>query len=106
VTEPIHPTLKEREPRYSVMLSATVERFGRPVTTYHRVRNLSRGGACIASSGSFRTGETVIVGVGTLSEVGATVRWTGGDHAGLAFAEPIDLAAALAKTAVRAKTGL
>lgn len=102
----MHPHLKDRDPRYSVMLSATVERFGRPQTTHHRVRNLSRGGACIASAGTFRLGETVIVGVGTLSEVGATVRWTSSDHAGLAFAEPIDMSAARAKAAIRPRSDL
>jgi hypothetical protein len=91
----------EREPRHSVMLAATVERFGAAGATTHRVRNLSRRGACVGSGEELRKGETVIVGVGTLNAVGATVRWAADGLAGLAFSNPIDLTAALAKTMVR-----
>ena len=72
------------------MLSATVERFGGGVPTKHRVRDLSSGGIRIDQADTLKAGATVLISVGVLEAVGATVRWVSDGCAGLAFAEPID----------------
>ncbi|MBN2973335.1 PilZ domain-containing protein [Roseomonas aeriglobus] len=82
-----------------MFLSATAERFGRAATTMHRVRNLSTAGACIDACDTFRVGETLVIGIGTLSEVGAQVRWAKDGLIGLQFVVPIETASALARTA-------
>lgn len=65
--------LKSREARESVFLTAVVTRFCQPKPTRHRVRNLSSRGACIDQAAMLRTGQTVVIDVGTLAEVGATI---------------------------------
>ncbi len=90
-----------RDTRHSVMLSTTVERFGKFAATVHRLRNLSARGGCIATAAHFRVGETVVVHVGSLAGVAATVRWVDTDLAGLMFASFIDLDAALANAAIK-----
>lgn len=91
---------KPRAPRHSVFLSATVEHFGGKKPTRHRVRDLSTGGLRIDQAAGFREGATVLVSVGALDAVGATVVWTRDSLAGLKFVEPIDPEAARAKAAV------
>ncbi|TPG43339.1 hypothetical protein EAH79_06060 [Sphingomonas koreensis] len=93
--------LSNREPRHSVMLSATLERFGPHQPSQHRIRNLSRNGACLDAAESLRAGETVLITVGDLQCVGSTVRWVADGRAGLAFANPINVDAARSKVAVR-----
>ena len=97
------PAPIDREPRHSVLLSATVERFGKLQTTLHRIRNLSSGGVCIGTAAAFQRGETILVSVGSLKAVGGTVRWVEKDLAGILFAQAIDVDAARAKTMIRAK---
>jgi len=92
--------LPSRAPRQSVFLSATVEHFGGHKPTTHRVRDLSTGGLRIDHAAGLQPGATVLVSVGALDAVGATVVWASGDLAGLKFAEPIDPQAARAKAAV------
>lgn len=89
-----------RAPRHSVFLSATVEHFGAKAPTKHRVRDLSVGGVRIDQAAGLRPGATVLVSVGALAAVGATVVWAKDGIAGLKFAEPIDPEAARAKAAV------
>ena len=72
------------------MLSATVERFGGGAPTKHRVRDLSSGGVRIDQAEALKAGATVLISVGVLEAVGATVRWVADGSAGLAFAERID----------------
>ncbi|OWK33053.1 PilZ domain-containing protein [Sphingomonas mucosissima] len=91
---------KPRAPRHSVFLSAIVEHFGAQKTSRHRVRDLSSGGVRIDQAGGFRKGATVLVSVGALDAVGATVVWVKDDLAGLEFAEPVNPEAARAKAAV------
>ena len=79
-----------RAPRASVMLSATVEQFGGGVPTKHRVRDLSPGGIRIDQADAMKVGATVLISVGVLEAVGATVKWVSDGCAGLAFAEQID----------------
>jgi hypothetical protein len=91
----------ERPRRHSVMLSATIEQFGAPgVSTKHRVRDLSAGGVRIDGAGDFRPGATVLVTVGALESVGATVVWVKDGWAGLKFAELVDPEQARAKAAI------
>ena len=86
-----------RESRESVFLSATVTQFGQAAPSKHRVRNLSANGACIDQAAALKAGQTVLLEVGTLEEVGATVRWVTGDLAGLQFAHAIALTDAKAR---------
>ena len=83
-----------REARESVFLNAVVTQFGQPEPTRHRVRNLSSGGACIDQASMMRQRQTVLIDVGTLEEVGATIAWVMGDLAGLKFAHPIPIGSA------------
>jgi hypothetical protein len=92
--------LDPRAPRDSVMLSALVERFGSGAPTRHRVRDLSSGGVRIDQAAALPVGATVLVTVGALEAVGATVAWVKDGAAGLKFATPIDPAEARAKAAV------
>ncbi|GAA0727804.1 PilZ domain-containing protein [Sphingomonas japonica] len=85
---------KARERRESVFLKALVTRFGDPGATTHRVRNLSPNGACIDQAAMLRQRQTVLIDVGVLEEVGATIMWVTGDMAGLKFAHPIAIDAA------------
>ena len=84
-----------------MLLTAAVERFGKVEVSQHRVRNLSERGACIDRAEAFRKGETLVVSVGALMAVSATVRWAEDGHAGLQFCQPIDLDAAREKAAIR-----
>lgn len=92
--------LSPRAPRHSVMLSATVERFGSARATKHRVRDLSTGGVRIDQAEALTAGATVLVTVGALEAVGATVVWVHEGSAGLKFAHPINPDDARAKTAI------
>lgn len=89
-----------RVPRASVMLSAAVECFGGGAATKHRVRDLSPAGIRIDQATGMRVGTTVLISVGALEAVGATVRWVTDDCAGLVFAEQIDPAQARMRAAI------
>jgi hypothetical protein len=80
---------KNRAPRKSVMLSATVEIFGGGPPTIHRVRDLSRGGFRIDQASNLTPGSTALVSIGDLKPVGANVKWVRGDCAGLSFDQNI-----------------
>lgn len=98
---PIETDQPERSERHSVMLSATIEQFGAPgISTKHRVRDLSAGGVRIDAAADFRPGATVLVTVGALESVGATVVWVKAGWAGLKFAELVDPDQARAKAAI------
>lgn len=92
--------LLPRAPRHNVLLSALVERFGGAPATRHRVRDLSTGGVRIDQAGSIQAGATVLVTVGALEAVGATVVWVRDGWAGLKFAQPINPDDARAKTMI------
>lgn len=109
MSDPVDPTATggartgepaAREPRDSVMLSATLERFGASTATKHRVRDLSTGGVRIDQAADLRTGATVLVSIGALQAVGATVVWVEKGSAGLRFLEPINPDEARAKAAI------
>lgn len=91
---------EDRAPRQHVMLNATVERFGGSPPTKHRVRDLSSGGVRIDQAIDMRVGATVLVSVGELEAVGATVVWVKDDSAGLKFAHAVELNQAKAKVAI------
>ena len=94
------PSQLTRVPRASVMLSATVEYFGGGAATKHRVRDLSPGGVRIDQATGMGVGTTVLISVGALEAVGATVRWVTDDYAGLVFAEQIDPTQARMRAAI------
>jgi hypothetical protein len=89
-----------RAPRNSVFLGATVERFGGGAPTRHRVRDLSTGGVRLDQATGLQAGATILVSVGALQAVAATVVWARDGQAGIKFAEPIDPDAARARAAV------
>jgi hypothetical protein len=101
--DPSSPASRDRPPRPSVLLSATVERFGGGAATKHRVRDLSPGGVRIDQAADLREGATVLVTVGALQAIGATVIWVRDGTAGLKFAHAIDPNDAKAKVAVAAR---
>jgi hypothetical protein len=88
------PAAKPREARESVFLSAVVTGFGQSVPTTHRARNVSPNGVCVDKAETLKRGQTVVVDIGMLEAVGATVRWVEGTLAGLKFAHPIRIDAA------------
>lgn len=92
--------LAPRQPRQNVLLSAEICGFDGGAPTKHRVRDLSSTGARVDHAGSFRVGATVLISVGVLDHIGATVMWVRDDSAGLRFAEPIDPEAARSKALV------
>lgn len=105
-TEADDHTTSQREPRQSVFLSATLERFGSGETTKHRVRDLSSHGMRIDRAAELRVGATVLVAVGQLEAVGATIVWAKEGSAGVKFVRAIDPDQARGKTAVRPKANV
>lgn len=92
--------LAPRQPRQNVLLGAEICSFGGGTPSKHRVRDLSSTGARVDRAGSLKLGATVLVSVGLLEQVGATVVWVKGDSAGLKFAEAINPDAARSKAIV------
>lgn len=90
-----------REIRESVLLAAEVSRFGNSAVTKHRLRNLSPNGAKLDKADALRRGETILIEVGSLPAIGATVMWVDRGDAGVKFFEAIDPATARAKTIVK-----
>ena len=101
--DPSTGTRSARQPRPSVMLSAIVERFGGGAPTRHRVRDLSTGGVRIDQAGDLQRGATILVTIGALQSIGATVVWIRDGSAGLQFARAINPDDAKAKAAVPAR---
>lgn len=89
-----------RMPRQQVLLGAEICGFGGGAPTKHRVKDLSVSGARIDRAGALKPGATVLVSVGVLKAVGATVIWVKDDLAGLSFAEKIDPDAARSKAII------
>lgn len=86
-TEAESYAISQREPRQSVFLSATLDRFGSADTTKHRVRDLSGQGMPIDQAGGLQVGATVLVTVGQLEAVDATIVWIKEGAAGVKFAK-------------------
>jgi hypothetical protein len=79
-----------RQQRASVMLMASIEQSGGGTATKHRIRDLSSGGIRIDNAAGLRSGELVLVTVGALEAVEATIVWVRADLAGLSFGEQVD----------------
>lgn len=90
----------DRAERSNVMLMAVIEAFGGGTATRHRVRDLSSGGVRVDNAAGLRSGATVLISVGALQSVGATVKWVREGTAGLAFAQPINPENARKKAAI------
>lgn len=90
----------DRQPRQNVLLSAELAGFGGGPPTKHRIRDLSSTGARLDRASALKAGATVLVSVGVLEQMGATVVWVKGDVAGLKFVEAIDPDAARSRTIV------
>ena len=89
-----------RARRESVLLSAQIAGFGGGAPSKHRVRDLSTTGARVDQALTLSPGATVLIWVGLLEAVGATVVWVREGVAGLKFAHPIDLTAARSRVAL------
>jgi hypothetical protein len=100
---PDNGTESARLPRQSVFLSATLQQFGSKEASKHRVRDLSEGGMRIDKAAGLQVGATVLVSVGVLQAVDATVVWLRDGWAGLRFAALIDAEQARGKAAVTPK---
>jgi len=96
----IHESFPPRKPRQQVLLGAEICGFGGGAPTKHRIKDLSASGARIDRAGALKPGATVLVSVGVLKAVGATVIWVKDDLAGLRFAEAIDPDAARSKAII------
>lgn len=72
-----------RARRDSVILNARIETADRVVEC--RVRNLSQTGACIDNAGNLNPGDRVLVTMGMVHHVEASVRWARDGRAGLHF---------------------
>ena len=89
------PNLEQtRKKRESVFLTALVSPFGGGEARTHRARNLSETGVCLDQAENLIVGQTVLIKVGLLDDVGATVVWSDKRLAGLRFLQPIDPASA------------
>ena len=100
---PALPPAGDRALRERVLLSAEIVTFGGAAATRHRVRDISATGARIDQAHTLNPGATVLVSVGLLDAVGATIIWREQDHAGLKFAQQIDPDAARSKAALPPK---
>jgi hypothetical protein len=96
----IRKSLTPRMPRQQVLLGAEICGFGGGEPSKHRIKDLSVSGAKVDKADTLRPGATVLVSVGVLKAVGATVIWVKDGLAGLRFAESIDPDAARSKTIV------
>ena len=84
-------TLQPRENRSRVIIRAVVHGpCGREPE--RRVRDLSSTGACVEQSGNLMVGDKVSLDIGPLKAIAGRVVWTTEYLAGIAFAEPIDVA--------------
>jgi hypothetical protein len=71
------------------MLMATLQPIGK-FASQHRVRDLSSGGLRVDNAAGLQAGAQLLVTVGTLEAVEATIVWVRENFAGLAFSEPIE----------------
>ncbi|MBZ9649982.1 PilZ domain-containing protein [Sphingobium sp. 3R8] len=78
-------------PRVSVFLLASASGFEHGEPSRHRVRNISSGGVCVDGAEHLRVGQTLMLDIGRLEEIVATVAWTENGLAGMRFAEEIEL---------------
>lgn len=91
---------ESREQRTSVMLMAELHRRREPVARA-RVLNLSVHGVCIADPGGLSAGEELLVSLGSIERLCATVMWVRPGQAGLRFEHGINLDAARERPARR-----
>lgn len=80
-----------RAKRNSVILIGFVRVLGTEVDGEHRVRNLSKLGACVARAADWQVGARLLVQLGRLAPQLAEIIWLNDTTAGIRFAEAIDL---------------
>ena len=93
-----------RAKRQHVLLGAEVTYADGTAPTRHRVKDLSTAGARIDRAGQLTPQSLVLITVGALEAVGATVVWVKNDVAGIQFVGPIDVNAARSKALVASVT--
>jgi hypothetical protein len=93
-------TFGSRIPRRQVLLGAEISGNDGSVPTKHRIKDLSVTGARVDRAEALKLGATVLVSVGALGAIAATVIWVRDGIAGLQFVEPIDPDEARSKTII------
>lgn len=84
------PLLERRAPRHKVLLAAEISESRNSAPTRHRVRDISAAGARVDAADSLAKGSNVVVTLGSLRGVAATVAWAQGGDAGLSFESEIN----------------
>jgi hypothetical protein len=84
-------TLQPRENRSRVIIRAIVH-GPCGMEPERRVRDLSATGACVEQSGNLIAGDRVSLDIGPMKDIAGRVVWTTEYLAGIAFAEPIEVA--------------
>lgn len=88
------PVLERRAPRHKVLFGAQISEAADSPPTKHRIRDLSAIGARVDAATPLVQGLKVVVALGNLSDVLATVAWVKDGDAGLSFETRIDPEAA------------
>ncbi|MES2095187.1 MAG: PilZ domain-containing protein [Pseudomonadota bacterium] len=100
MTDTANPDETPRSKRQQVLLGAEISRPDGSNPTRHRIKDLSATGARVDRAGALEPRAMVLITVGALEAIAATVVWVKGDVAGLEFAAPIDPDAARSKALV------
>jgi hypothetical protein len=94
------PEESPRKKRQHVLLGAGISRPDGSQPTRHRIKDLSTTGALVDHAGDLEPHAAVLITVGALEAIAATVIWVKGTVAGVQFAVPIDPDAARSKSLV------
>jgi hypothetical protein len=89
-----------RMKRQNVLLGAAISRPDGSNPTRHRIKDLSTTGARVDRAGELEPDAAILITVGALEAIEATVIWVKGEVAGVRFAKPIDPEAARSKSLV------
>lgn len=95
-----NPAEPPRPKRQHVLLGAVISRPDGSNESRHRIKDLSTTGARVDHAGDLAPQSMVLISVGALQAIAATVIWVKGDVAGVEFATPIDPDAARSKSLV------
>jgi hypothetical protein len=104
MTDIANPAESPRPKRQQVLLGAVISRPDGSNVSRHRIKDLSTTGARVDGAGELAPNAMVLITVGALEAIAATVIWVKGDIAGVEFAKPIDPDAARSKSLVSSAT--
>lgn len=98
------PYKSPRTQRHHVLLGAEIAYADGSTPTKHRIKDLSTTGALVDRAGELVPASLLLITVGRLEAIGATVIWVKDDVAGIQFIKPIDPDAARSKSLVSSVT--